>query len=89
MQKIAIPNLFKPSTDRSGPTAIASVLRDPPAVFTRKRSTALPPLDVSQTAPDKRRSGRPPKKRAIEPMVALPEATGAEAEDLNDSLPTL
>ncbi len=50
---------------------------------------ALPPLDVSQTAPDKRRLGRPPKKRAIEPMVTLPEATDVEAEELNDSLPTL
>ncbi len=52
MQKIAIP-----STDRPGPAAKASVLRDPPAVLTRKRSTALPPLDVNQTAPDKRRRG--------------------------------
>ncbi len=53
MQKIAIPSLFKPSTDRPGPAAKASVLRDPPAVLTRKRSTALPPLDVSQTTPKK------------------------------------
>ncbi len=37
----------------------------------------------------KRSRGRPPKKRAIEPMVTLPEATDVEAEDLNDSLPTL
>ncbi len=48
----------------------------------------LLPLDVSQT-PDKNRRGRPPKKRAIETMVTLPEATDIEAEDLNDSLPTL
>ncbi len=88
MQKIAIPSLFKPSTDRPDPAAKGSVLRDPPAVFTRKRSMTLPPLDVSQTAPEKRRCGRPPKKRAIEPMLTLPEATDIETEDLNDSLPT-
>ncbi len=89
MQKIVKPSLFKPSTDRPGPTAKASILRDPRAVLTRKRSTALPPLDVSQTAPEKGRRGRPPKRRAIEPMVTLPKATEVEAEDLNDSLPTL
>ncbi len=89
MHKISIPSLFKPSTDRPGPAAKASVLRDPPAVLTRKRSTALPPLDVSQNAPDKTRCGRTPKKRAIEPMVTLPEATDVEAEDLNNSLPIL
>ncbi len=82
-------SLFKPSTDRSGPAAKASVLRDQPAVLTRKRSTDLPPLDVSHNTPEKRKRGRPPKKRAIEPMVTLPEATDIEAEDLNDSLPTL
>ncbi len=49
----------------------------------------MPPLDVSQNAPEKCRRGQPPKKRAIEPMVTLPEATNVEAEDLNDSLPTL
>ncbi len=74
LQKIAIPSLFKPSTDRPGPAAKKSVLRDLPAVLTRKRSTALPPLDVSQTLPEKRRRGRPPKKRAIEPMARLPKA---------------
>ncbi len=57
MQKIAIPSLFNPSTDRPGPAAKARVLRDPPAVLTKKRSTALLPLDVSQTTPDKRRHG--------------------------------
>ncbi len=34
MQKIAIPSLFKPSTDRPDPAAKASLLRDPLAVFT-------------------------------------------------------
>ncbi len=86
---IAIPSLFKPSTDRPGPAAKASILLDPPAMLTRKRSTALPPLDVSQTVHDKRKCGRPPKKRAIEPIVALPKAAEVEKEDLNDSLPTL
>ncbi len=57
MQKIAIPSPFKPSTDRPGLVAKTSILRDPPAVLTRKRSMALPPLDVSQTAPYKRRRG--------------------------------
>ncbi len=89
MQKIAIPSIFKPSTGRPGTTAKASVLRHPLAVLTRKRSTALPPLEVSQNAPEKRKCGRSPKKRAIEAMVTLPEATDVEAEDLNDSLPTL
>ncbi len=38
------------STDRSGPAVKASILQDPSAVMARKRSTALPPLDVSQPA---------------------------------------
>ncbi len=49
--------------------------------------------DVSQDATRcqsnrsrKRRRGRPLKKRAIEPMVTLLEATDVEAEDLNDYL---
>ncbi len=54
MQKITIPNLLIPSTDRTGAAAKASILRDPPAVLTRKRSTALPPLDVCHTSPGKR-----------------------------------
>ncbi len=33
--KIAIPSLFKQSTDMPGPAAKASVLRDPPSVLTR------------------------------------------------------
>ncbi len=57
LQKIAIPGIFKPSTDRPGTTAKASVLRDPPAVLTRKRSTAMPPPDVSQNAPEKQKRG--------------------------------
>ncbi len=89
MQKIATPNLFKPSTDRPGPAAKSSVLRNQPAVLTKKRSTALPPLDVSQTAPYKKRHVRPPKKRDIKPMITLAKATDVEAEDLNHSLQTL
>ncbi len=57
MQKIVIPSLFKPSTDRPEPAAKANILRDPPAVLTRKRSKALPTLDLSQTARDKRTCG--------------------------------
>ncbi len=37
MQKIAIRSLFKASIDQPGPAAEASILRDPPAVLTRKR----------------------------------------------------
>ncbi len=89
LQKIAIPNIFKPSTDRPGTSGKASILQDPPAVLTRKRSMAFPPLDVSQNALEKQKHGQLPKKRAIEPIVTLPEATDVEAEDQNDSLPTL
>ncbi len=46
IQKIAIPSLFTPSTDRPGPAAKTSILQDPPAVLTKKRSMDLPPLDV-------------------------------------------
>ncbi len=48
LQNIGIPSLFTPSTDRPGPAVKASILRDPPSVLTRKRSTSLPPLNVSQ-----------------------------------------
>ncbi len=54
LQKIAIPSLFKPSTDRPGPAVKASILRDPLTMLTRKRSMALPPLDVSQKEPEKK-----------------------------------
>ncbi len=52
MQKTAIPSLFKPSTDRPEPAVKASIHQDQTAVLTRKRSMALSPLDVSQTASD-------------------------------------
>ncbi len=58
-------------------------------MLNRKRSTALPPLDDIQNAPEKQKHGRPLKKRTIEPIVTLPEVTDVETEDLNDSLPTL
>ncbi len=58
-------------------------------MLTKKRSTALQALDVIQTVTEKRRHGRRPEKRAIEPMVTFPEATDIEADDLNDSLLTL
>ncbi len=87
LQKIAIASLFTSSTDRPGPAVKASILRDPPAVLTRKRSTALSPLDISQPAPEKRR--RPLEKRAIDLILPLPEAADIVAEDLNVSLPTL
>ncbi len=88
MQKIAIPSIFKPSRDMPDITAKASVLRDLPAVLTRKRLTALPPLNVSQNAPEKWKCGRPPKKRVFEPMVTLPEATDVETEDLTHTAHT-
>ncbi len=87
--KIAIPSLFTPSTNRPGPAVKANILWDPPAVLTRKRSTALPPLDVSQPAPEKWRCGRPPKKRVIDTVLLLPEDADIVAQDLNESLPTL
>ncbi len=89
LQKIAIPSLFTPSIDRPGPAIKAVILRNPPAVLTRKSSMALPPLDVSQLAPEKWRNGRPPKKRATDPVLPLPEAANIVAEDLNETLPTL
>ncbi len=67
----------------------ASILRDPPAVMARKRSTALPPLDVRQSAPEKRRRGRPPTKRVIEPIAPIPELNEVMANDLNKTLTTL
>ncbi len=58
-------------------------------MLTRKRSTALPPLDVSQPTQEKWKRGSPPKKRAIDPILPLPEAADIVAEDLNESLTTL
>ncbi len=55
----------------------------------RKRSTALTILDMSQPAADKRRPGRPPKKRTTEPIIPIPEVNEDVAEDLNETLLTL
>ncbi len=89
LKKITIPSLFTQSTDRSGPAVKASILQDPPSVMARKRSMALPPLDVSQPSPEKRRRGCPPKRRATEPILSIPEVIEVVAEDLNETLPTL
>ncbi len=58
-------------------------------MLTRERSTALLPLDISQPTPKKWRLGCPSKKRAIDPILPLPEAADIVAEDLNESLSTL
>ncbi len=65
LQKIAIPSLFKTNTASTGLTVKVCILRKPPAATARKRLTALPPLDVSQSAPEKRRCVRPPTKWVI------------------------
>ncbi len=82
LQKIVIPSLFK--TDRASKwlSAKASILQDPPAVMARKRLAALPPLDVSQSAPGKRRHGRPPIKKAIVPISPIPELNEVMAKTL-------
>ncbi len=86
---IAIPSYFTPSTDRPEPVIKASILRDPPAMLTRKMSTALPPLEVSQPTPEKWRHCRPLKKRVIDPILPLPADADIVAEDPNEFLPTL
>ncbi len=86
---LTIPSLFTPRTDRPGPAAKASILREPPAVLTRKRSMALPPLDVSQPSPEKQKCDCPPKKKATVPIAELPDPVDVVGEDLNDTLPTL
>ncbi len=78
LHKIVIPSLFKTNTASTGPSVMAS-----------KRLTALPPLDISQSAPEKRRCGRPPTKRAIEPIAPIPELNEVMSDDLNETLPTL
>ncbi len=62
---------------------------DPPAVMAQKRSTALPPIDISQTATKKREHGRPPLNRAIQPAAPIPDLNEVVADDLNKTLPTL
>ncbi len=47
----------------------------------RKRLTALTPLDVSQSAPEKRRCGRTPIKRAIVLIAPIPELNEVVVED--------
>ncbi len=89
LQKIAIPSLFKTDTASTGSTAKASILRDPPAVMARKKLTTLPPLDVSQSALEKRRLGCPPTKRAIETIAPIPELNEVIDYDLNETHPTL
>ncbi len=58
LQKVAIPSLFGIDQATAKPSQKPSILRDPPSVIARKRSTALPPIDVSHTAPKKRGCGR-------------------------------
>ncbi len=60
LQKIAIPPLFKRGLTANVPTQKPCLLKDPPAVFAHKRSTALPLVDLGTTAPKKPECGRPP-----------------------------
>ncbi len=55
----------------------------------RNRLTTLPYVDVSQSAPEKRRCGHPPTKRPIEPIAPIPELNEVLADDRNKTLPTL
>ncbi len=73
----------------SGPNPKASVLRDPPAIMARKRSTALPPIDLSHTAPKKREHGCPPLKRTVQPAPPISDTDDNIVEDMNETLPTL
>ncbi len=84
VQKIAIPSLYKTDKATSGPSQKASILRDPPAVMARNRST-----DLSQTVPEKRGCGRPPAIRVSPPIASAPNIEENVADDLNNTLPTL
>ncbi len=57
LQKVAIPSLFRTAQATAKPSQNRSIPRDPPAVMARKKSTALSPLGVSQTAPKRRGCG--------------------------------
>ncbi len=53
LQKVTIPSLFGTDQATVKPSQKPSILRDPPSIMARKRSTALSPLDVSQRHPRK------------------------------------
>ncbi len=55
----------------------------------RKRSTALPPLDVSQKAPKKRGYGQPCVVRVDIPTADALDIEDNVVDDLNNTLPTL
>ncbi len=87
LQQVAIPNLFQPDT--RGPAHKASIIRDPPAVITRERSTAVPPLVPPEPAPAKRGRGHPRKIRTPATTATIQEPNVEQDLDLNDTPPTL
>ncbi len=89
IQKIAIPSLFKANPATSGSNPKASVLKDPPAIMASKRSTALPPINLNQTAPKKRGCGRPPLNRTVQPTPPIADIDDNIVEDMNETLATL
>ncbi len=54
-----------------------------------KRSTALPPIDLSQTTPKKRGHGRAPLNRTVQPAPPIADIDDNIVEDMNETLPTL
>ncbi len=73
----------------SGPNLKVSIFRDPSAVMAQKRSTALPPIDLSQTIPKKRRRGRPPMNRTVQPAPPVADIDENVVKGMNETLPTL
>ncbi len=86
---MAIPSLFGRDQATAKPSQKASILRDPPSFMTRKRSTALPLLDVSQTVPKKRGCGRPCAIRVDIPTADAHDIVDNVVDNLNNTLPTL
>ncbi len=89
LQKVAIPSLFGTDQATAKPSQKPTILQDPPSLMARKRSTALPPLDVSQTAPKKRGHGHPSTVRVDIPTPDALDIEDNVLDDLNDTLPTL
>ncbi len=54
-----------------------------------KRSTALPLIDLSQTAPKKRGCGHPPLNRTVQTAPPIADVDDNIVEDMNETLPTL
>ncbi len=78
-----IPSLTLP------PLMSFSILRDPPAVMARKRSTTVPSVVPPEPAPAKRGHGHPRKVRTPITTATIHEPNVEQDLDLNDTLPTL